>query len=409
MDPKKKPRESTEETAIRQRKLEHVQVVLEKQAAYRHKTTGFELVEFEHNALPEIDFIEIDLSTQFLGRKLAAPLMITGMTGGYGQAEQINGDLAAAADKEGIAFGLGSMRALFEEPELAKTYGVRKRAPKAFLCGNIGGIQLKKIKVETIESVLSYLKADALCVHLNPMHEASQKDGDLDWRGVLPAITKLCKELKQPVIAKEVGTGISASVALKLEKAGVKAIDVSGAGGTSWAGGVEYYRGGSPTAELFWDWGIPTATALKQCSQVVKVPLIASGGNPKRAGGRESNPAGGYARRRSSTLPQGAICWRGGRGAQGNPALETRAADCDVRHRQQRPCAAAQSPTHKRDLKFTIQLLLLRRVAITVTDETTAQVARKFALANALEFGKASAGSVAGKVVAECPEAKKDM
>jgi isopentenyl-diphosphate delta-isomerase len=278
MDSKKKFETDAPGSAIQQRKLEHVQIVLDKQAGYKNKTTGFELVDFEHNALPELDFDQIDTTVTFLGSKLQAPLMITGMTGGYGQAEQINGDLAAAADKEGVVFGLGSMRALFEEPSLAKTYGVRKRAPKAFLCGNIGGIQLKKMSTHTISTVLSDLQADALCVHLNPMHEASQKEGDLDWRGVLSAIAKLCSELKLPVIAKEVGTGISASVALKLENAGVKAIDVSGAGGTSWAGGVEFYRGGSPTAELFWDWGIPTATALKQCSAAVKVPLVASGG-----------------------------------------------------------------------------------------------------------------------------------
>jgi isopentenyl-diphosphate delta-isomerase len=263
---------------IERRKLEHVEIVLNKQVEAREKTTGFELMEFEHCALPEIDFDAIDLSTEFLGHKLQAPLMVTGMTGGYGAAEEINCDIAAAADKEGIAFGVGSMRAIFEQPQLAGTYKVRKVAKNVFLAGNIGGFQLKHFTTDRINRVLSDVGCDALCVHLNPMHEAVQKEGDLDWTGVLDAIRALCRDSKVPIIAKEVGSGISGTLARQLQSVGVKAIDVSGAGGTSWSGGVESYRGGRPQAQLFWDWGIPTAIAVRDVSTAVRVPVIASGG-----------------------------------------------------------------------------------------------------------------------------------
>lgn len=263
---------------IEKRKLEHVEIVLNQKVEARFKSNAFEAIEFEHCALPELDFDEINVSTDFLGKNLQAPLIVTGMTGGFGQAEEINKDIAAACDKEGIVFGLGSMRAIYEQPQLAKTYSVRKVAKKVFLCGNIGGIQLKKIPLEKLEKVLVEVGCNALCVHLNPIHEAVQKEGDLDWKGVLKSVGEACRFLKMPVIAKEVGSGISAPVAKHLEAAGVKAIDVSGAGGTSWAGGVESFRGGRPEAETFWDWGIPTAIAVRDVTQAVRVPVIASGG-----------------------------------------------------------------------------------------------------------------------------------
>lgn len=263
---------------IEKRKLEHVEIVLNQKVEARFKTNGFEAIEFEHCALPEIDFEEISLETDFLGRKIDAPFIVTGMTGGFGEAEKINKQIASACDKEGIVFGLGSMRAIYEQPSLAKTYSVRKGAKKVFLCGNIGGIQLKKIPLEKLEKVLLEVGCNALCVHLNPMHEAVQREGDLDWRGVLKAVGGACRFLKMPVIAKEVGSGISSSVAKQLEAAGVKAVDVSGAGGTSWSGGVESFRGGRSEAETFWDWGIPTATAVREVSQGVRLPVIASGG-----------------------------------------------------------------------------------------------------------------------------------
>lgn len=265
-------------TSIEQRKLEHVQIVLEKNVEYRNKTTGFERIDFEHNALPELDFNEIDISTDFLGSKLQAPFMITGMTGGYGPAQQINGDLAAACEKEEVILGLGSMRSLFEQPELVKTYNVRSRAKKVFLCGNIGGFQLKSMDLTKMQRVLSELEANALCIHLNPIHEAVQREGDLNWKGVMTAIKKTCQEINIPVIVKEVGSGINSSLAQKLENIGVSAIDVSGSGGTSWSGGVESFRKGRPETDLFWDWGIPTSIATYNASKKISIPIIASGG-----------------------------------------------------------------------------------------------------------------------------------
>lgn len=263
--------------SIQSRKREHVETVITGNANFRKATNGFENFFFENCSLPEVDWEEIDVSQTFLGRKLGAPFMITGMTGGYPEAENINGDLAAAADAEGVAFGLGSMRAMIEKPELKPTYAVRGRAPNVLLFGNIGGIQLKRLKMERLKQALREVGADMLAIHLNPSQEAVQAGGDVDWKGVLDAIRQACAEVGMPVIAKEVGAGISAPVAKKLEAAGVKAIDIAGAGGTSWVG-VEVLRGGKREGNDFWDWGIPTATALQEVSKAVKIPVIASGG-----------------------------------------------------------------------------------------------------------------------------------
>ncbi len=262
---------------IQSRKKEHVEAVLNGNVGYRHKTNGFEAVDFEHCALPELDWEEIDTATEFLGFKLKAPLMVTGMTGGYADAETINNDIAAACEAEGVAFGLGSMRAMIEKPELKATFSVRKRAPKTFIAGNIGGIQLKKIPVEKIRAALDDIGANALCIHLNPSQEAVQAGGDVDWKGVLPAIENCCKKLGKPVIVKEVGSGISGPVARRLEAAGASAIDVAGAGGTSWVA-VELARGGNVEGGVLWDWGVPTAVAVQQVRHATKLPIIASGG-----------------------------------------------------------------------------------------------------------------------------------
>ena len=262
---------------LAQRKADHVHVVAERDTAMR-RPSGFEAIEFEHCALPEIALDQIDLRAKFLGRVLEAPLMVTAMTGGCEEAAAINRDLAAACDEEGVVFGLGSMRAAVDEPGLADTYAVRAVAPHVFLCGNLGAVQLKAISLPALERLVSRLGCDALCVHLNPMHEAIQVGGDTDWRGVQMAIANACWSLPVPVIAKEVGGGINPGVATKLEATGVAAIDISGAGGTSWSGGVESYRGAGPEALTYWDWGIPTALALRDAVRTVRVPIIASGG-----------------------------------------------------------------------------------------------------------------------------------
>lgn len=272
-----KPAGDPFQDALTQRKADHVRVVAEHDTEMRREN-GFGGVEFEHCALPEIALDEIDLHAKFLGRVLEAPLMVTAMTGGCGEAAAINRDLAAACDEEGVAFGLGSMRAALDEPGLVDTYAIRAVAPRVLLCGNLGAAQLKAVALSALERLISRLGCDALCIHLNPMHEAVQVNGDTDWRGVQTAIANTCWSLPVPVIAKEVGGGINAAVATRLEASGVAAIDVSGAGGTSWSGGVEHYRGAGREALTFWDWGIPTAITLRDAVRTVRVPIIASGG-----------------------------------------------------------------------------------------------------------------------------------
>ncbi len=254
------------------RKKDHVELVIEKGAQYE-KTTGFEKLEFVHNALPEVSLEKIDLSVKFLGYQLKYPLVITGMTGGYSDATAINKGLAEAAQRHGLAFGLGSQRAMIEKPELAKTYLVRDVAPDIPVISNIGAYQLKKYSFEQIESLVDSVEADALAVHLNPLQEVIQGEGDTDFTGIVDAISKTAEKLDVPVIAKETGAGISQNVALKLKSAGVKYIDLEGAGGTSWSK-VEYLR--SAATAGFENWGIPTLHSILECRGIL--PMIASGG-----------------------------------------------------------------------------------------------------------------------------------
>lgn len=254
------------------RKKDHVDLVITKGAQYT-KTAGFENVDFIHNALPEISFDSVDLSTKFFDKKINFPILITGMTGGYGDAEQLNKKLAAAAQKYGLAFGVGSQRAMIEKPDLAKTYKIRDVAPDIPLLSNIGAFQLKKYSPSQIDSLVQTIEADALAVHLNALQEIIQPEGDRDFTGVLSAIENICDKLSVPVLVKETGAGINQDVAILLKKAGVKFLDVSGAGGTSWSA-VEYLRGSRVPG--FENWGIPTVECLLQCRGVL--PLIASGG-----------------------------------------------------------------------------------------------------------------------------------
>ena len=254
------------------RKKDHVDIVLQKNVQYE-KSAGFESIDFVHNALPECDFNSIDLSTGFLGKRLGAPLLITGMTGGYKDAERINKGLAEAAEKYKLAFGVGSQRAMIENPKLKRTYYVRDVAPTIPLLANIGGAQLRKYSTDKIASLISVMEADALAIHLNPLQEIIQPEGDRDFTGVLNAIRRACSELDVPVIVKETGAGISSEVALKLKDAGVAYIDISGSGGTSWSK-VEYQRKGAIPG--FENWGIPTVEAILDCKGVL--PLIGTGG-----------------------------------------------------------------------------------------------------------------------------------
>lgn len=259
-------------TKIESRKKEHVELVLARGAQYK-KTTGLEAVDFIHNALPEIALECVDLSTKFLGKRLKYPILIAGMTGGYEDAGPINWALAETAQKYGLAFGVGSQRAMIEKPELAVTYQVRKVAPDIPLLANIGAFQLKRYDLAKIEGIVSAIEADALAIHLNPLQESIQPEGDTDFSGVLEAISKVCDRLSVPVMVKETGAGMSQDVAIRLKAAGAKWLDISGSGGTSWST-VEYMRDGKIPG--FDDWGIPTLESLMQCKGIL--PLVASGG-----------------------------------------------------------------------------------------------------------------------------------
>lgn len=254
------------------RKKDHVELVIREGAQYS-KTNGLERFEYVHNALPEINFDSVDLSTKFFNKKIDWPIMIIGMTGGYSDAERINKELAKVAQKYNIPMGLGSQRAMIEKPDLAKTYKIREVAKTIPIVGNIGAAQLKKYKIEQVQKLVDSINADAFAVHLNALQEVIQPEGDLDFSGVLGKIEELCKKLTVPVIVKETGAGISQEVAISLKRIGVKMIDVSGSGGTSWSK-VEYLRGGKIPG--FENWGIPTADAIIDCRGVL--PLIASGG-----------------------------------------------------------------------------------------------------------------------------------
>jgi isopentenyl-diphosphate delta-isomerase len=271
---------------IKQRKRDGIEIPLNNDVQAKTTSTYLEYVKLIHNALPELDYDEIDISTTFLKRKFSAPLIIDSMTGGAPEAARINGRLGELAEKYGFAMGLGSQRAGLESKQLAETYSIaRKNAPSAFLIANIGGAQLAKgLTIENIKKIIDMIQADALVIHLNPLQELIQPEGELKYKGVFSKISEISGALDVPVIVKEVGAGISKEVAVKLEVSGVSAINVAGAGGTSWAG-VEKLRAEASNndlkihlGEIFWDWGIPTAASLIEVKKSVKVPIIASGG-----------------------------------------------------------------------------------------------------------------------------------
>lgn len=271
------------ERMLEERKSEHLRINLEKDVRFPHLTTGLERYRFVHNALPEISLADVRTNTTFLGKALQLPLLISSMTGGTAEAQRINRHLAEGAQAAGIAMGLGSLRAVLEAPHLADTFRVRRLAPDILLFANLGAAQLNTgFGLEECRRAVDLVEADALFLHLNPLQEALQADGDSDWRGLLSKIEDVCHGLDVPVAVKEVGWGISAPVAQRLVNAGVTAIDVAGAGGTSWSQ-VEMYR--APTERRrrlcaeFADWGIPTADSLLRVREALPtIPLIASGG-----------------------------------------------------------------------------------------------------------------------------------
>lgn len=237
----------------------------------------FEFVRLVHTALPEMSVDEADVSATFAGRAFCAPVLITGMTGGTPEAGDINRSLARVASRLGIAFGVGSQRAMIENPSLVETYRVRSVAPDVFLAGNIGAVQLARLPLWRVREALDLIEADALCIHLNPAQEMAQPEGDRDFRGQVQAIGQVVAALGRPVIVKEVGLGLSREVGHVLRDAGVRLVDVAGAGGTSFVkieaerGGIDAQRGVPD------DWGIPTAASLYEVADL-GFEVIASGG-----------------------------------------------------------------------------------------------------------------------------------
>ena len=264
---------------IQRRKDEHLDLCATEDVAFREQTTLLECVKLAHRSLPELSLEEVDLSVDLLGKKLRAPLIISGMTGGTERAAVINRALAEVAQERGYAFGLGSQRAMIRDPESAWTYEVRKWAPDILLLGNVGVVQARDLPSEPMEELVQQVGADALCVHMNPAMELIQQDGDRDFRGCLETFGRLVEELSVPVVAKETGCGVSAETAAELFKAGVRTVDVAGAGGTSWVG-VETLRAEGTAQSVgaaLWDWGIPTAASV-HLSKAAGLDVIASGG-----------------------------------------------------------------------------------------------------------------------------------
>jgi isopentenyl-diphosphate Delta-isomerase len=280
---------SNDAEEIARRKGEHLQLAAEGDVETR-ATPGWEDIHLLHDALPTIDAASIDLTTRFLGRTLRLPLVISGMTGGHGRAIAVNEMLARVAEKAGIAIGVGSQRAALRDPALIPTYAVvREAAPSAFVIANVGVSQLVKqggepaLAAKDVHAILRMVRADALALHLNYLEESVQPEGQTRATGTEAAIRALTRSCPVPVIAKETGAGISRSLALRLRRLGVKAIDVGGVGGTSFAA-IEGMRAGErgdalrmSLGERFRDWGLPTAVAVVGAS-AARLPIIATGG-----------------------------------------------------------------------------------------------------------------------------------
>ena len=265
------------------RKSDHLRICLEKDVRPASPGTGLERYRFAHQALPEVDLDQISTDTEFLGQRLRAPILISAMTGGTPAARTINRRLAQAAQELGIAMVVGSQRAALESPELANTFRVRDVAPDILLFANLGAVQLGlTYGVEHCLRAVEMIEADGLVLHLNPLQEALQPGGDSAFAGLQAKIQRVCEALPVPVVVKEVGCGLAGNVAQALAGAGASAVDVAGAGGTSWSA-VERYRIEDPCMERvaaqFAEWGIPTADSLRAVRRAVPdLPVIASGG-----------------------------------------------------------------------------------------------------------------------------------
>ena len=261
----------------RDRKAEHIRLALD--ARMQLGTSPFDEYSFGHEALPELDMAEIDTSVEFLGRRLAAPLLISCMTGGTESAGLINRNLAAGAERTAVAVGVGSQRKALEDPGKADTFRVRAVAPTVPLLANLGAVQLNYgMGVRECRQAVDMIQADALVLHLNPLQEAIQPEGQCNFAGLLPKIGEVVRAVGVPVVAKEVGSGLSARAARDLAGQGVRILDTAGVGGTSWAR-IEAARANDvEIGEIFAGWGLPTPLSIQEVRQVPDVTVIASGG-----------------------------------------------------------------------------------------------------------------------------------
>lgn len=261
----------------RDRKAEHLRLAMEEgmQAGRRY----FDDWRLRHVAMPDLSFEEIDLEVEFLGRRLSAPVLISGMTGGTEEAARLNRRLARAAESAGVALGVGSQRAAIEDPSQEPTFRVREWAPSVPVLANLGAVQLNYgFGIEECRRAVEMVEADGLVFHLNVLQEAIQPEGDTDFRHLLSGMTEVAGKLEVPVAVKEIGCGISGEVGRRLREAGIRIVDAAGVGGTSWAR-IEARRADELSlGELFADWGIPTPEAIRELAAVEGLTVIGSGG-----------------------------------------------------------------------------------------------------------------------------------
>lgn len=263
--------------ATRRRKSEHLELAAD--AGMQLDRRHFDRYRLPHRALPEMALEEVDMSVSFLGRTLRAPFLISSMTGGTGEAGRINRRLAEAAEACGVALGVGSQRVAVEDPDRRDTFRVRDRAPGVPLLANLGAVQLNYgYGVEECRRAVEMIEADALVLHLNPLQEAIQPEGDTDFRGLTARMGTVARALEVPVVAKEIGCGVSAATGRALLEEGIRIVDAAGVGGTSWAR-IESRRAREPgLGEVFSDWGIPTPEAVRELAAVEGLTVIGSGG-----------------------------------------------------------------------------------------------------------------------------------
>jgi isopentenyl-diphosphate delta-isomerase len=267
-------------SGIGKRKADHIDLAATGDVGFHRTTTLLECVKLVHQALPELSADSIDTSVTLFGKKLRAPLIIASMTGGIERAATINRELAAIAEARGYGFGLGSQRAMHVDPSKGVTFRVRDVAPSALVLGNLGVVQARQMSTEQVRALVTEVGADALFVHLNPAMEIVQPGGDRDFTGAVETLSRLAAGLGFPVVAKETGCGLSAKAATQLLRAGVRHVDVSGAGGTSWVA-VEMHRASAEAralGEAFREWGIPTAASVAWMSAARMDTIIATGG-----------------------------------------------------------------------------------------------------------------------------------